>query len=67
MPLRYFFDRLRYSLLVLWGVVTLVFFLFNVLPTDPARLAARQRDEPCDGGKRAAAALSPANFPALTD
>ena len=45
MPLRYFFDRLRYSLLVLWGVVTLVFFLFNVLPTDPARLTMGQRSD----------------------
>ena len=35
--------RIRYSLLVLWGVVTLVFFLFNVLPADPARLIMGQR------------------------
>jgi len=28
---------------VLWGVVTLVFFLFNVLPGDPARLIMGQR------------------------
>lgn len=41
--LRYLARRIRYSLLVLWGVVTLVFFLFNVLPGDPARLIMGQR------------------------
>src|ERR1700744_586831 len=45
MPIRYIFDRVRYSLLVLWGVVTLVFFLFNVLPADPARLTMGQRSD----------------------
>ena len=37
--------RLRYSLLVLLGVVTVVFFLFNVLPADPARLVMGQRSD----------------------
>ena len=37
--------RVRYSLLVLWGVVTVVFFLFNVLPADPARLTMGQRSD----------------------
>ncbi len=32
-------------LLVLWGVVTAVFFLFNVLPGDPARLTLGQRSD----------------------
>lgn len=32
-----------YGLLVLWGVVTLVFILFNVLPGDPARMMLGQR------------------------
>jgi peptide/nickel transport system permease protein len=41
--IRYLARRLRYSLLVLWGVVTVVFFLFNVLPGDPARLTMGQR------------------------
>ena len=45
MFLRYFLDRILYSLLVLWGVVTLVFFLFNVLPADPARLTMGQRSD----------------------
>lgn len=40
---RFLAKRIRYSLLVLWGVVTLVFFLFNVLPGDPARLVMGQR------------------------
>ncbi len=43
--LRYLARRIRYSLLVLWGVVTLVFFLFNVLPGDPARLTMGQRSD----------------------
>lgn len=38
-------KRLRYSLLVLAGVVTVVFFLFNVLPGDPARLTMGQRSD----------------------
>ena len=41
--LRYVGKRLIYGLLVLLGVVTLVFFLFNVLPGDPARMMLGQR------------------------
>lgn len=41
--LRYIVKRLLYGLLVLLGVVTLVFFLFNVLPGDPARMMLGQR------------------------
>ncbi len=41
--LRYITKRLLYGLLVIWGVVTLVFFLFNVLPGDPARMMLGQR------------------------
>ncbi|MGC4059120.1 MAG: ABC transporter permease [Chitinophagaceae bacterium] len=37
--------RLGYSLFVLWGVVSLVFVLFNVLPADPARLTLGQRSD----------------------
>ena len=36
-------KRLLYGLLVLLGVVTLVFFLFNILPGDPARMMLGQR------------------------
>jgi peptide/nickel transport system permease protein len=35
--------KILYGLLVLWGVVTLVFLLFNVLPGDPARMMLGQR------------------------
>ncbi|HTN45484.1 MAG TPA: ABC transporter permease [Flavipsychrobacter sp.] len=41
----FLFKRIRYSLLVLLGVVTVVFFLFNVLPGDPARLTMGQRTD----------------------
>lgn len=43
--MRFVARRLRYSLLVLLGVVTVVFFLFNVLPGDPARLLMGQRSD----------------------
>ena len=36
-------KKIGYQLLVLWGVVTVVFFLFNVLPGDPARMMLGQR------------------------
>lgn len=42
---RFLFKRIRYSLGVLLGVVTVVFFLFNVLPGDPARLTMGQRSD----------------------
>lgn len=41
--LRYTLKRLLYGLLVLLGVVSLVFFLFNILPGDPARMMLGQR------------------------
>lgn len=41
--IRYIGKRLLYGLLVLLGVVTLVFFLFNILPGDPARMMLGQR------------------------
>jgi peptide/nickel transport system permease protein len=41
--LRFLFRRLFYGGLVLGGVVTLVFFLFNILPGDPARMMMGQR------------------------
>ncbi|HRO43086.1 MAG TPA: ABC transporter permease [Flavipsychrobacter sp.] len=43
--LRFLAKRIRYSALVLLGVITLVFFLFNVLPGDPARLTMGQRSD----------------------
>ena len=41
--LRYIGKRLMYGLFVIFGVVTLVFFLFNILPGDPARMMLGQR------------------------
>ncbi len=43
--LHFLARRVGYSLLVLFGVVTVVFFLFNVLPGDPARLTMGQRSD----------------------
>lgn len=37
------FNKLGYSLLVIWGVVTVIFILFNILPGDPARMMLGQR------------------------
>lgn len=36
-------KKILYSLLILWGVVTLIFFLFFYLPADPARMMLGQR------------------------
>ena len=41
--INYTLKRLVYGFLVLIGVVTLVFFLFNILPGDPARMMLGQR------------------------
>ncbi|MFH0761062.1 MAG: ABC transporter permease [Bacteroidota bacterium] len=41
--LRFILKRLLYGLLVLLGVVVIIFFLFNVLPGDPARMMLGQR------------------------
>ena len=38
-------KRLSYGFLVMWGVVTVVFLLFNVLPGDPARMMLDQRED----------------------
>lgn len=45
MTLRYFLRKIFYGLSVLWGVISLVFLLFNVLPGDPARLTLGQRSD----------------------
>ncbi len=39
----YIVRKLLYGIAVLWGVVTLVFFLFNILPGDPAQMMLGQR------------------------
>ncbi len=43
--LRSLFEKIGYSALVLWGVASVVFFLFNILPGDPARMMLDQRDD----------------------
>lgn len=43
--LKYIGKRLFYGLLVLWGVITVVFLLFNLLPGDPARMLMGQRGD----------------------
>nr|WP_297307902.1 ABC transporter permease [uncultured Flavobacterium sp.] len=42
--LRYFLNKLGYGILTLWGVITVVFFLFNILPGDPARMMLDQNE-----------------------
>ena len=42
---RYILKRLGYGLLVMFGVITLVFFLFTILPSDPARMMLGQRTD----------------------
>jgi ABC-type dipeptide/oligopeptide/nickel transport systems, permease components len=39
----YIIRKLLYGIAVLWGVATLVFFLFNMLPGDPAQMMLGQR------------------------
>lgn len=41
--LTYILRKIGYGLIVIFGVVTLVFFLFNILPGDPARMMLGQR------------------------
>ena len=43
--LQYILKKLLYSLLVIWGVITLIFILFNVIPGDPARMVLGQRSD----------------------
>ncbi len=43
--LRYIIKKVLYGLLLMLGVVTLVFFLFSVLPSDPARMMMGQRSD----------------------
>ena len=43
--LSYITKKISYGILVLCGVLTLVFFLFNVLPGDPARMMLDKRED----------------------
>lgn len=38
-------KKILYSILVIWGVVTLVYILFNLIPGDPARMVMGQRTD----------------------
>ncbi|MFY7672544.1 ABC transporter permease [Tenacibaculum sp. MEBiC06402] len=42
---QYIFNKILYGFLTLFGVVTVIFFLFNVLPGDPARMLMGQRED----------------------
>ena len=44
----YIVRKILYGLAVLWGVVTLVFFLFNIVPGDPVRMMLGQRADEAD-------------------
>ena len=43
--IRYILKRLGYGIIVLLGVLIVVFFLFNVLPGDPAKMMLGQRSD----------------------
>ena len=43
--IKYILKKLFYGGFVLWGVLTLVFFLFQVIPGDPARMMLSQRED----------------------
>lgn len=43
--LRFLGHKAAYGLLVMWGVITVVFLLFNVLPGDPSRMMLDQRED----------------------
>lgn len=43
--LSYIFNKLGYGIATLLGVITVIFFLFNVLPGDPARMMLDQRED----------------------
>lgn len=45
MMLHRVFRRLIYSLSILWGVATLMFVIFYLLPADPARMMTDQRED----------------------
>ena len=40
----YLFSKFLYSIITLFGVVTVIFFLFSVLPGDPAQMMLGQND-----------------------
>ncbi|MGV4529751.1 ABC transporter permease [Ornithobacterium rhinotracheale] len=43
---RFIISKILYGLLTLWGVVTVIFLLFNVMQGDPARMMLDQNEDP---------------------
>lgn len=43
--INYLLNKIGYALLTLFGVVTVIFFLFNVLPGDPAQMMLGQNED----------------------
>ncbi len=43
--LTYLIKKILYAILILWGVVSLIFFLFNVIPGDPTRMILGQHTD----------------------
>ncbi|MCB0383207.1 MAG: ABC transporter permease, partial [Psychroserpens sp.] len=43
--IKYILNKAFYALLTLFGVVTVIFFLFNVLPGDPAQMMLGQNED----------------------
>ncbi|MCL5129547.1 MULTISPECIES: ABC transporter permease [unclassified Algibacter] len=41
----YLINKIAYAILTLFGVVTVIFFLFNVLPGDPAQMMLGQNED----------------------
>lgn len=44
--IKYILHKLGYGLLTLWGVITVIFLLFNVMQGDPARMMLDQNEDP---------------------
>ena len=44
----YIVRKVLYGILVLWGVATIVFFLFTIVPGDPVRMMLGQRADEKD-------------------
>ena len=42
--LQYLLNKLGYAVLTLFGVITVIFFLFNILPGDPAKMMLGQNE-----------------------
>lgn len=42
--IKYFLNKIGYALITLFGVITVIFFLFTVLPGDPARMMLDQNE-----------------------